>query len=224
MTVCHPSIAEQRGHLHGPVMLRQRQEHAGLYHDGLKRCVDVLAVLCSLPLIVILALLISIDGHSSLYRQKRLDRNGRAFTLWNLRSMVHGEDARLEAYLSAIPAARAEWTGTQKLKEDPRITGIGCVLRKSSVHELPQLWNGLRGDKSLVAPLMMPERAPLYARIAYYALRPRITGSGQVSAHNDSSCADHARFDTAYERQVSVAADFALLLATVRPVPHGTAH
>ncbi len=66
--------------------------------------------------------------------------------------MVHGADARLEAYLSADPAARAEWTLTQKLKGDPRVTGIGCVLRKSSVDELPQLWNGLHGDMSLVAP------------------------------------------------------------------------
>ncbi len=71
---------------------------------------------------------------------------------------------------------------------------------------------------------MMPEQAQLYPRIAYYALRLGITGSWQVSARNDSSCADRARFVTAYERQVSVAADFARLLATVRPVLHGAAH
>lgn len=101
---------------------------------------------------MILALLISLDGHSPFYRQKRLGRNGRIFTLWKLRSMVHGADARLEAYLSANPAARAERTRTRKLKGDPRITGIGGVLRKSSVDELSQLWNGLRGDMSLVGP------------------------------------------------------------------------
>jgi lipopolysaccharide/colanic/teichoic acid biosynthesis glycosyltransferase len=178
-----------------------------------------------LPLIALLALLISLDGHSPFYRQKRLGRHGRIFTLWKLRSMVAGADARLEAHLTADPVARAEWTLTQKLKEDPRITRIGRFLRKSSADELPQLWNVLRGDMSLVGPRpMMPDQASLYPGTAYYALRPGITGSWQVSARNDSSFADRARFDTDYERRVSAATDLAILLATVRVVLRGTGH
>jgi len=229
MTVRSLYIAEQTRPPHVTAAGWRPQERSELYSGILKRGIDVLAVLLSLPvilpLIVILSLLISLDGHSPFYRQKRLGRNGRIFTLWKLRSMVHEADTRLEAYLSANPAARAEWTLTQKLKGDPRITGIGRVLRKSSVDELPQLWNVLRGDMSLVGPRpMLPEQAPLYPGTAYYALRPGITGNWQVSARNDSSFADRAHFDTAYERQVSVATDFAILLATVRVVLRGTGH
>jgi exopolysaccharide production protein ExoY len=229
MTAHYPDIAEDaRPGPVSPVEWR-RQTYFGLYRSILKRGIDVLAVLLSLPVILpllgILALAISLDGHSPFYRQKRLGRNGRIFTLWNLRSMVAGAEARLEAHLSADPAARAEWTLTQKLKKDPRITGIGRVLRKSSADELPQLLNVLRGDMSLVGPRpMMPDQAPLYPGTAYYALRPGITGSWQVSARNESSFADRARFDTDYEQRISAAADFAILLATVRVVLQGTGH
>ncbi len=156
MAAHYPNPAEKALAPHVPAVGWYHQKRYGLYCGGLKRGLDVLAVLFSLPvilpLIVVLALLISMDGHSPLYRQKRLGNNGLIFTLWKLRSIVAGADTRLEAYLSANPAARAEWTLTQKLKGDTRITGIGCALRKSSVDELPQLWNGLRGDMSLVAP------------------------------------------------------------------------
>ena len=229
MTAHYPDIAEKARPAQVPAVEWRRQERSGLYRGLLKRGIDVLAVLLSLPvilpLIALLALLISLDGHSPFYRQKRLGRHGRIFTLWKLRSMVEGADARLEAHLKADPAARAEWTLTQKLKEDPRITRIGRFLRKSSADELPQLWNVLRGDMSLVGPRpMMPDQASLYPGTAYYALRPGITGSWQVSARNDSSFADRARFDTDYERRVSAATDLAILLATVRVVLRGTGH
>lgn len=229
MTAHCPDIAEEARPARVPAVEWHRQKQFGLYRSILKRGIDVLAVLLSLPVILpllaVLALAISLDGHSPFYRQKRLGRNGRIFTLWKLRSMVAGAEALLDAHLSADPAAREEWTLTQKLKKDPRITAIGRILRKSSADELPQLWNVLRGDMSLVGPRpMMPDQAPLYPGTAYYALRPGITGSWQVSVRNDSSFADRARFDTNYERQVSVATDFAILLATVRVVLRGTGH
>lgn len=229
MTAHYPDIAEKARPAQVPAVEWRRQERSGLYRGLLKRGIDVLAVLLSLPvilpLIASLALLISLDGHSPFYRQKRLGRHGRIFTLWKLRSMVAGADSRLEAHLTADPVARAEWTLTQKLKEDPRITRIGRFLRKSSADELPQLWNVLRGDMSLVGPRpMMPDQASLYPGTAYYALRPGITGSWQVSARNESSFADRARFDTDYERRVSAATDLAILLATVRVVLRGTGH
>ncbi len=167
MTAHYPNTAEKALPPHVPAVVWSYQKRYGLYCFGLKRGLDVLAVLLSLPVIlplaVNLALLFNLDGHSPFYRQRRLGRNGRIFTLWKLRGMVYGVDARAEAYLSANPAARAEWTRTQKLKGDPRITGIGCVLRKSSVDELPQLWNGLRGDMSLVG--IPPRSCPLRHRL-----------------------------------------------------------
>lgn len=120
MTAHYPNTAEKALPPHVPAVGWCHQKRCGLYCGGLKRGLDVLAVLFSLqvilPLIVILALLISMDGHSPLYRQKRLGNNGLLFTLWKLRSIVAGAYARLEAYLIANPAARAEWTQTQKFK------------------------------------------------------------------------------------------------------------
>lgn len=229
MTAHYRDIAEdtQPLHISSPDLLAHNRR--GLYRGGIKRGVDVLAVLLTLPvtlpLIVILALLVTLDGHSPFYRQKRLGWGGRSFTLWKLRSMVHGADTRLEAHLCADPTARAEWELTQKLRHDPRITPIGRFLRKSSADELPQLWNVLKGDMSLVGPRpMLPEQASLYPGTAYYALRPGITGTWQVSARNDTSFADRARFDTEYESQVSAGTDFTILLATVRVVLRGTGH
>ena len=229
MTAHYPDIAEEARPARVPAVEWHRQKQFGLYRSILKRGIDVLAVLLSLPVILpllaFLALAVSLDGHSPFYRQKRLGRNGRIFTLWKLRSMVAGAEALLDAHLSADPAAREEWTLTQKLKKDPRITAIGRILRKSSADELPQLWNVLRGDMSLVGPRpMMPDQASLYPGTAYYALRPGITGSWQVSARNESSFAERARFDTDYERQISAATDLAILLATVRVVLRGTGH
>ena len=229
MTAHYPDIAEKaqpiQAHLHDRRILQRR----GTYRLGVKRTIDVLSVLLSalvtLPLIAIMAFFVSLDGHSPFYSQKRVGRGGRIFTLWKLRSMVPDADARLEAHLAADPAARAEWNRTQKLKDDPRITRMWRFLRKSSADELPQLWNVLLGDMSLVGPRpMMPEQAPLYPGTAYYALRPGITGSWQVSARNESSFADRARFDNDYDRRVSLGTDLAILLATVRVVLRGTGH
>jgi hypothetical protein len=139
MTARYPNTAEKALTPQVPAVGWRHQKRYGLCCGGPKRGLDVLAVLFSLPvilpLIVRLALPISMDGHSPLYRQKRLGNNGRIVTLRKLRSMVAGADTRLETYLSTNPAARAEWTLTRKLKNDPCITGIGRVLRKSSADD-----------------------------------------------------------------------------------------
>jgi len=201
----------------------------GLYRRGAKRMLDTLAVLAALPvvlpLIVILALLVARDGGVPFYRQARVGRAGRIYSMWKLRSMVVDADARLAAHLDANPAARAEWESTQKLKCDPRITRFGRLIRKTSLDELPQLINVLTGDMSLVGPRpMMPEQQAIYPGRAYYALRPGITGIWQVSERNNSTFADRARFDAAYERDVSLGTDVKLLLATVHVVLRGTGY
>jgi lipopolysaccharide/colanic/teichoic acid biosynthesis glycosyltransferase len=199
----------------------------GLYRNALKRLMDIVLVLLAapvvLPVVLILAFCVAIDGGQPFYRQERVGKNGRIYRMWKLRSMVRDADNLLAAHLDADPAARLEWDVTQKLTHDPRITGFGAFLRRSSMDELPQLWNVLTGDMSLVGPRpMMPEQQALYPGRAYYALRPGITGTWQVSVRNASSFADRARFDDAYDRSLSLATDLRLLAATVRVVLRGT--
>ncbi len=191
-----------------------------MYRLGLKRGLDVLFVFLALPIIVptvlALAAMIAAKGHSPFYRQDRLGRGGQIFTLWKLRTMVPDADARLSEHLAHDESARREWDAFQKLKSDPRITPLGQFLRKTSLDELPQLWNVLKGDMSLVGPRpMMPEQRALYPGSAYYVLRPGLTGLWQVSDRNTSTFAQRAEFDADYERKLSLATDVKVLVATV---------
>lgn len=200
-----------------------------IYRGGLKRTIDVLAILIALPVVVpviaVLALLVALDGGNPFYFQTRVGHGGRHYRMWKLRSMVVGAEAALETYLASNPTARAEWDRDQKLKNDPRITTIGRLLRKSSLDELPQLWNVLTGDMSLVGPRpMMTSQTSLYPGEAYYRLRPGITGPWQVSQRNESSFADRARFDNDYEHDLSLRTDVGILLATVRVVVRATGY
>ena len=193
------------------------------YRDLFKRVLDLLLVTLSLPIVVpvvaLLALVVALDGGKPFYRQIRVGRDGRHFTMWKLRSMVPDAEAELARYLEAHPEQRHEWDTHQKLRHDPRITRIGHVLRASSMDELPQLWNVLTGDMSLVGPRpMMPCQQVLYPGDSYYNLRPGITGFWQVSRRNESTFAARAEYDAAYERAVSFRTDVRVLLATVRVV------
>jgi len=195
----------------------------------MKPLLDSLVVLLAAPFVVpvvaLLALLVARDGSSAFYSQKRVGKDGRLYTMWKLRSMVADADAKLEAHLAANPEARAEWDADQKLKNDPRITRFGALLRKTSMDELPQLWNVLKGDMSLVGPRpMMPSQMAMYPGQSYYNLRPGITGSWQVSARNASTFADRAKFDNAYDADVSLLEDIRILKATVRVVVKGTGY
>lgn len=205
------------------------RSRSNLYRSGLKRALDVVLVLLTLPAVVLLVLLLALavmlDGGQPFYSQMRLGRGGRPFRLWKLRSMVPDADARLQAHLDQTPAARAEWDATQKLRDDPRITRVGRILRRTSLDELPQLWNVLRGDMSLVGPRpMMPSQRSLYPGRAYFALRPGLTGLWQVSKRNEASFAERASFDDDYHRRLSLALDARVLLATVRVVLRATGH
>jgi lipopolysaccharide/colanic/teichoic acid biosynthesis glycosyltransferase len=200
-----------------------------VYRNAGKRALDIMLVLMAavfiVPIIALLALLVARNGGKPFYTQDRVGREGRTYRIWKLRTMVTDADARLEAHLARHPDDRAEWDATQKLKNDPRITRFGAILRRSSLDELPQLWNVLKGDMSLVGPRpMMPSQQTLYPGQAYYKLRPGITGSWQVSARNASTFADRAKFDTTYHRDVSLLEDTKLLAATVRVVLKGTGY
>lgn len=199
----------------------------GVYRQWAKRVLDLLVVLPALPLVVLLllpfCLLISLDGHPPIYRQKRIGRNGKVFRMWKLRSMVHDAEARLQAHLDTDPAARREWDHSQKLRNDPRITHIGAFIRKSSIDELPQLFNVMTGDMSLVGPRpMMVDQRALYPGTAYYAMRPGITGIWQTSVRNESSFSERAIFDARYFRELSLRTDLTLIGRTFRVVLRGT--
>ncbi len=201
----------------------------GLYRTRLKRALDLVAVIAAaplvLPLIALLALLVRLDGGPAFYAQMRVGRSGHLYRMWKLRSMVVDAEARMERHLAADPAARAEWDATQKLKADPRVTLVGRFLRKSSLDELPQLWNVLTGDMSLVGPRpMMPSQRVLYPGHAYFRLRPGITGPWQVSERNATTFAARAGFDAEYEQALSFLTDTRLLLATVRVVLRATGY
>lgn len=200
-----------------------------LYRDFGKRAFDVaVVVICSLPIVVmigLLALVVSLQGGHPFYVQKRVGRGGQIYRMWKLRTMVVGADKELEMLLQADCDASAEWAETQKLKEDPRITPFGRLLRRTSLDELPQLWNVLIGDMSLVGPRpMLPEQRDLYHGQSYFRLRPGITGPWQVSDRNESAFADRAHFDTGYERDVSLGHDIGLLAATARVVVRATGY
>ena len=196
---------------------------ASLYRSGGKRFLDIALVLLGgilvLPLMIAVALMVRRDGGPILYSQKRVGRDGREFTFWKFRSMVVDAEARLAEHLRDDAEAAAEWKVSQKLKADPRITRIGHFIRKTSLDELPQLWNVLVGDMSLVGPRpMMPSQRKMYPGTEYYALRPGLTGYWQVSKRNDVSFASRAQFDAKYYRELSFVTDAWTLVQTVGAV------
>lgn len=200
-----------------------------LYPKHLKRLKDVAFVLAVapfvVPIVLLLALLVRQDGGTAFFSQDRIGRDGRIFRIFKLRTMVMDAESQLAAYLEANPVAKTEWDCSQKLKDDPRITGIGLFLRKTSLDELPQLWNVFRGEMSLVGPRpMLPSQVEIYPGQAYYQLRPGLTGFWQISRRNNSSFAARARFDNRYSKDVSLRTDLLVMLATVRVVCAGTGY
>lgn len=202
----------------------------GLYPSHAKRALDIFLVLLSLPVVLPLTLgmalmILVLERQSPVYWSERVGRGGRVFRMMKLRTMVNDADARLAAHLAANSEAAAEWAATQKLKCDPRITRVGLLMRKTSLDELPQLWNVLKGDMALVGPRpMMPDQQPLYPGRAYYELRPGVTGPWQVSARNLSTFAARADYDGEYARSLSFGNDLRLLLRTVMVVLRGTGY
>jgi Undecaprenyl-phosphate galactose phosphotransferase WbaP len=174
---------------------------------------------CLLPLIVLIAILVKIDSPGPVfYGQKRLGREGVPFIAWKFRSMVQDADQVLESYLQANPALRHQWERDQKLRYDPRVTSIGGFLRRTSLDELPQLWNVLRGEMSLVGPRpIVVEEIPRYAEKykLYTRVLPGLTGLWQVSGRNNVSYTERVNLDAYYVRNWSVWLDIYILLRTV---------
>lgn len=188
-----------------------------------KRIFDVVSSFCGLvalsPILLTVALLIWLnDGGSVLYGHKRVGRQGRPFRCWKFRSMVKDGDAVLAAHLAANPEAEREWRETQKLVNDPRVTRIGAFIRKTSIDELPQLWNVLIGEMSVIGPRPITRtELDRYAkdRRYYLLVRPGITGLWQVSGRSTTTYERRIELDRKYLMNWSYAQDAAILFKTV---------
>lgn len=203
-----------------------RAEDAGIFRaEGVyarigKRALDIALILVVVPvaltLVGLFALLARLDGGPAFYGQARVGRGGRLFTCWKIRTMVPDADARLAGHLAANPEARAEWDECQKLRDDPRVTAFGRLLRATSLDELPQLWNVFIGEMSLVGPRpFTPDQTSLYVGRCYYKLRPGLTGYWQVGGRNDVSFAARAIDDSRYAREMSLAVDLGVIVRTI---------
>lgn len=226
MTVHVPGIRGSTANV-DCVPLVEVTHRSGAYRAGFKRVLDLTLVVASLPFVLpvlaLIALIIRASGLSPFYRQERIGKDGRRFQMIKFRTMVDGAEHALHRYLARNPEARVEWLTKQKLSQDPRITRLGRALRRTSLDELPQIFNVLKGDMSLVGPRpMMPAQQALYPGQSYYELRPGITGSWQVSSRNECEFAARATYDDAYAREMSLAADARILAQTVGAVLRGT--
>lgn len=191
-----------------------------------KRALDILGAAIGLlllaPIMLIVAILVYVgDPGPVLFRQKRIGLNGRLFDCYKFRTMAIDAEARLDTLLQKDPVARMEWDRDHKLKNDPRVTGIGRFLRKSSLDELPQLWNVFCGDMSLVGPRPIVEKeADRYGRyLAHYcAVRPGVTGLWQISGRNDVDYRRRVAYDVLYVRTAKIADNLRILVLTVPSV------
>jgi undecaprenyl-phosphate galactose phosphotransferase len=191
----------------------------------LKRTVDVVAcsifIIAFAPLIAFLIILVSLDGGAAFYSQERIGRNGAIFPCWKFRTMVEDADRVLEQLLAEDPALRQEFQRFWKLKDDPRVTLVGKFLRRYSLDELPQIFNVLRGDMSLVGPRPRPVNEMQYFESvmpelnhAYLSVKPGLTGLWQISGRNHLTLEEKAELDARYARDWCVRGDFAIILAT----------
>jgi Undecaprenyl-phosphate galactose phosphotransferase WbaP len=188
-----------------------------------KRAIDVLLLLVAAPFVLVVGAVISFgilveSGRPVLFTQKRIGRSGLRFLAWKYRTMVNNAEHVLDRYLQERPELRKEWEASQKLKDDPRLTRVGRILRRLSLDELPQFWNILRGEMSLVGPrpIVEEEIAKYGASYDLYTqVLPGLTGLWQVSGRSDLRYEDRVWLDTHYVRNWSIWLDLVILVRTV---------
>lgn len=178
-----------------------------------------------LPVIAVLWLIVRSDGGPGFFGHRRVGKNGKPFRCWKIRSMVMDSQERLAAHLAENPEASAEWARDQKLTNDPRITKLGNILRKTSLDELPQIWNVLKGEMSFVGPRpVVRDEMRRYGehRTAYLSLKPGLTGLWQVSGRNDVSYDERVQMDVEYLAKASFFTDLKIIAKTVHAVVGST--
>ena len=207
-----------------PQFLFNPLEGCQIKHIPTKRFFDVLFSLSVLilffPFFLLIAFIIRVSSKGkAVYSHERIGRGGKAFRCYKFRTMHVDADTRLKEILAKCPIKNQEWESSYKLKDDPRVTRIGSFLRKTSLDELPQFWNVLVGDLSVVGP-----RPVVQAEIIKYyglkagkilAIRPGLTGLWQVSGRSDTSYTTRVDLDEKYIDQQSIALDIKLILKTL---------
>lgn len=199
---------------------------SGLGHAALKRGFDVAFavtfLVVALPFLVLLAVALQVDSPGRLlFVQRRIGRDGHPFDCIKLRTMREDAEAVLAQMLERCPEARREWARDHKLRDDPRVSRLGRIVRKLSLDEIPQLINVLRGEMSVVGPRpIVAEEIPRYGEhfADYCRVRPGLTGLWQVSGRNDVSYAARVALDRDYARQGSFLLDLAIVARTVPAV------
>jgi exopolysaccharide production protein ExoY len=221
-----PKPTDSQAHANGeflvqPLFARDR-EH--IPHAAAKRGFDLivasLILLIVAPVMAWIWFMVRLDGGRGLYGHPRIGQGNRMFRCLKFRTMVVDSGAVLENLLANDPQARAEWESSRKLLKDPRVTSIGRILRATSLDELPQLFNVLRGEMSLVGPrpVVRDEIDKFYHdadRSAYFSVRPGLTGLWQVSGRSDASYDQRVRLDREYVHNASFKLDMLILFKTV---------
>ncbi|TGN33481.1 sugar transferase, partial [Paracoccus liaowanqingii] len=195
--------------------------HYSFYRKFGKRIFDLLLVFLTFPIFLILIPLlwavVRLDGGPAFFGHLRVGRDGQYFYCWKFRTMVVNAEEKLEDYLKANPELVQEWQNNFKLQADPRITNIGNFLRKTSLDEIPQIWNILRGEMSFVGPrpIIKPE-LKYYGDAAgmCFAVRPGLTGLWQVSGRNEVTYSERVRLDIHYVSSISFMNDLLVILKT----------
>jgi exopolysaccharide production protein ExoY len=213
-----------------PVRLRSGSSRLSPVQDAiLTRTMDIcvaaaaIAVLLPVLLLIVLALKITSPG-PVLFPHRRIGKGGRVFPCYKFRSMVVDSSQVLDRHLAECPDAREEWARDQKLRNDPRITPIGRLLRRSSLDEVPQIFNVLLGQMSLVGPRPIVEGEMIRYRQYigdYMAVKPGITGLWQISGRNNTTYRRRVALDTAYARSRHIGLDLAIMARTIPTVLSG---
>lgn len=210
-----------------PASAKARQYAHGAPVGGrAKRAFDIVIASATLvvmaPIMIALTALIYLTmGRPVFYVQKRVGFNGRLFGCFKFRTMVTDADKRLSEHLARSPEAARAWVETQKLRNDPRVTALGQILRKSSLDELPQLFNILRGDMSCIGPRpVIQQELERYGSSArhYMRAKPGVTGLWQVSGRSSTSYAFRVRCDRLYVQRWSMLLDCRILFRTIPAV------
>jgi len=176
------------------------------------------------PLMCVIAVMLRKEGGCIVYRHRRVGRDGQHFDCLKFRSMVPNADRTLRELLESRPELKAEWVSGHKLRDDPRVTALGRFLRRTSLDELPQIWNVLRGEMSLVGPRpVVREELMRYGRClpVYLSAKPGITGLWQVTGRNDTDYRRRVALDVYYVRNQNLLLDLFILLKTTRVVLGG---
>ena len=206
--------------------VRLSPTHDAILTRALDLTVAIAAIAMLLPLLILLVILLKVTSPGPiLFAHPRIGKGGRVFPCYKFRSMVVDSAQVLERHLAHCPEAREEWARDQKLRNDPRVTPIGRLLRRSSLDEVPQIFNVLLGQMSMVGPRPIVFGEVIRYRqyiVDYMAVKPGITGLWQISGRNNTTYRRRVALDTAYARSRNLALDVAIMARTIPAVLSGS--